>query len=591
MFSNTTVPLQHLSKLIVERINQGAFFIGLILTGILGLVHWYKIKSASPLALLVLFTISLSLCARRGLRLQCLNTLLLILSFFEWLYLYGEIGAITYSAVCSVGLLSLLSQRSQVQHISLSCGILWSALSLLHSYFAKSPDLTSDLRIFSESAQPFIFWFAASLLPVRQTLRHYSLVSALLLALGISIMAAIMRHEYFYYFREADLSQIAHPVYLSGVILLCCILAIVGSCRLWSSVQRRTVWSFAAALLLLGLTSCSILALWTTRLLIPSFDFIQSFPKNITFLLMGDPGLVSHFRPPSMEHRAGILLLLQCTGIFGMVAWLWTVLAARVPLLIKVGILLLSLVPGFFTLAIFPLMLSLCFPLPEAAVVQEGKVSPHIRQIGVVVCGAIVGLFLLLIFSLQQHRAQQSTPVLLKSVPHHLIEQLLVAEDLLFLTHHGIDFARLKWVVRDTLDSGTFDRGASTLTMQLAKVRFLTYDKTLLRKLQQILLALYLEVTTSKKRLLEEYLSAVSFGPHVIGVDKAAQHYFGKQPSELNEREALLLILTIENPERFTPAVHPVPKAVRQKSQAVLRNRRLFSPLLRKQIRTMLDHD
>lgn len=590
MFSNTTVPQQNRKTLIIARINQIAFFNGLILAGTLALLHWWKIKSIVLLMVVVLLTSLFSLCASRGLRLRCLTTLLVTLSFFEWLYLYGEIGAITYSALFSVGLIALTSQRSQVQSLSLSCGILWSILSLLHTSFAKSPDLTWDLRTFSESAQPFIFWFAASLQPIRQTLRHYPLLSSFVVVLGIAIMTAIIRHEYFYYFREADLSQIGHPVYLSGVLLLCCFFAVTSLRHLWSSVKTKRVWDLTAALLLLGLVSCPILALWDQRLLVSSFDFIQGFPGSLRFLLLGDPGLISQFRPPGMEHRAGILLLFQTTGLVGMIAWLWTISAARLPLPIKIGMLFISALPGFFSLAVFPLILSLCVTQPRAAL-QQWQVCPRVKKVAILVWAGVVGVFLLLIFSLQHHRPQQSKTVILNTVPQHLIEYLLVAEDLLFLTHHGIDFARLKWVIRDTINSGTFDRGASTLTMQLAKVHFLTYDKTLLRKLQQILLALYLEGITSKKTLLEEYLSAVSFGPHVIGLDKAAQHYFGKYPNQLNEREALLLVLTIENPERFTPAVHPVPKAVRQRAQAIMRNRRLFAPRLSAQIRTMLDHD
>jgi Transglycosylase len=591
MFSNTTARKQHHYRWLIERINESAFLVGLILTGMLGLLHWWRTKSALPLACVVALTTLFPLCMKRGLRLQSLTTLLLILSFFEWLYLYGEIGPLTGLSLFCVGLIHLCSRHSQQQNVALSCGILWSSFSLLHASFTESPGVTRDLRIFSESAQPVIFWFAAALLPLRQSFQNCSLFSYTLLTLSSFLTAAITRHEYFYYFREANFSHIGHPVFLSGVLMLCSFLALMAFRHLWSSVKIGAVWECTVSCFLLILVSCTFLMLWSSSLFIPSFTFIRESPKSLSFLFLGDPYLISQLRPPAMEHRAGILLLLQSTGIVGMVTWLWTVNSARIPIIIKFAVLIASLVPGFFTLAVFPLTLSLCCSYHVKGQGSQSKPFSIVRQISILTCGTLLGLLLLLVISLQQHRPLNKETIALNSVPQHLIEHLLVAEDLLFLTHHGIDFARLKWVARDTINQRIFDRGASTLTMQLAKICFLSYEKTLLRKLQQILIALYVESTTSKKALLEEYLSAVSFGPHLIGLEAAAQHYFGKRPSDLNERESLLLVLTIENPERFNPAVFPLPKEIRQRSQGIRRNRRLFLPVLNAQIRMMLYYE
>ncbi|MFM9469844.1 biosynthetic peptidoglycan transglycosylase, partial [Streptomyces scabiei] len=84
------------------------------------------------------------------------------------------------------------------------------------------------------------------------------------------------------------------------------------------------------------------------------------------------------------------------------------------------------------------------------------------------------------------------------------------------------------------LKAHRFVRGASTITMQLAKNLFLSRDKTLSRKFEEVLLATYLEDTFKKEELMELYLNLIEFGPDVYGVVQAAEHYFGRAPIELN---------------------------------------------------------
>ena len=96
-----------------------------------------------------------------------------------------------------------------------------------------------------------------------------------------------------------------------------------------------------------------------------------------------------------------------------------------------------------------------------------------------------------------------------------------------------------------------FIRGASTITMQLAKNLFLSREKTLSRKLEELILADYLEQAFTKEEMMELYLNVIEFGPDLYGVGAAAQHYFGRRPNELNLAECLFLSSILPNPIAF----------------------------------------
>lgn len=136
-------------------------------------------------------------------------------------------------------------------------------------------------------------------------------------------------------------------------------------------------------------------------------------------------------------------------------------------------------------------------------------------------------------------------------IPSQLIVQLLSAEDPIFFSHAGVDWHRLREAVREAIEDGKFGRGGSTISMQLAKVVCLVPEKTLSRKLFQIVLGARLEQTTSKIDILYRYLESVPFAPHVVGLRAAAQHFFQKLPQELTEEESMDLVQTIYNPTVF----------------------------------------
>ena len=145
-------------------------------------------------------------------------------------------------------------------------------------------------------------------------------------------------------------------------------------------------------------------------------------------------------------------------------------------------------------------------------------------------------------------------------VPYHVITPLLEAaltttEDGGFRSHKGFDKSAIKNSIRDNLRQGRFVRGASTVTMQLAKNLYLEREKNLSRKLQEAVLTTYLEQALTKEEILELYFNVVEFGPMLYGIGPAAEHYFSVSPSELSVAQSLFMTSILPAPKRtyFAP--------------------------------------
>ena len=134
------------------------------------------------------------------------------------------------------------------------------------------------------------------------------------------------------------------------------------------------------------------------------------------------------------------------------------------------------------------------------------------------------------------------------AVSEHLKKAILLSEDASFFSHGGVDLFELKEAAREDWEKGRFKRGASTITMQLAKNLYLNPSKNSLRKLQEIVIALQLENSLSKKRIFEIYLNVAEWGQGIYGVEAASQHYFSKSASGLSPAEAATLAALLPNP-------------------------------------------
>jgi hypothetical protein len=139
----------------------------------------------------------------------------------------------------------------------------------------------------------------------------------------------------------------------------------------------------------------------------------------------------------------------------------------------------------------------------------------------------------------------------LREVPPLLVRTLLLGEDAGFFGHHGIDLAEMPSAILTDWSRGTAARGASTITQQLAKNLFLSREKRLGRKLQEVALALLLESALGKERILEIYLNVIEWGPGVYGLRPAAQRYFSKDPAELTPGQMALLVALVPGPVKY----------------------------------------
>jgi penicillin-binding protein 1A len=149
------------------------------------------------------------------------------------------------------------------------------------------------------------------------------------------------------------------------------------------------------------------------------------------------------------------------------------------------------------------------------------------------------------------------------TLPEHLVDAVLAVEDRRFYHHFGIDLIGTTRAALANLRAGRVVQGGSTITQQLAKNLFLTPDRTFRRKMQEMMLAFWLETRFSKDEILALYLNRVYFGAGAWGAENASRRYFGRGPHELDIGEAALLAGLLKAPSRYSPANDTTRAAVR----------------------------
>ncbi len=150
---------------------------------------------------------------------------------------------------------------------------------------------------------------------------------------------------------------------------------------------------------------------------------------------------------------------------------------------------------------------------------------------------------------------EQRIDVPLSAISPNLIHAIVAIEDQRFYDHHGFDPVRMGSAALVNIRHGRLAQGGSTITQQLARQSFLTPDKTLRRKLQELILASRLEAMYSKPEILELYLNKVYFGDGLYGVEAASRGYFGKHASALTVAESALLAGLVKSPSSYAPTV------------------------------------
>ena len=152
---------------------------------------------------------------------------------------------------------------------------------------------------------------------------------------------------------------------------------------------------------------------------------------------------------------------------------------------------------------------------------------------------------------------QRRIPVTYEQIPEVVKHAFLAAEDDRFFEHHGIDYIGVVRAALIDLVSGNKTQGASTITMQAARNMFLTFDKTIRRKLQEMFVTYEMEHEFSKQEIFSLYLNKIFFGQRAYGVAAAAETFFGKALDELTVGEAATIAGVPKAPSYYNPIVNP----------------------------------
>jgi penicillin-binding protein 1A len=172
--------------------------------------------------------------------------------------------------------------------------------------------------------------------------------------------------------------------------------------------------------------------------------------------------------------------------------------------------------------------------------------------------------------------------VKLEQVPKTLINAIVAAEDERFYHHGGVDYLGVARAALSNFTSGGVKQGASTITMQVARNFFLSKEKTLTRKFNEMLLAFKIESSLSKQQIIELYINQIYLGQRAYGFAAAAQIYYGRPLAELSVAQQAMLAGLPKAPSRFNPIANPSRAKLRQ--QYVLRRMRELGMLTPEQL-------
>ena len=157
----------------------------------------------------------------------------------------------------------------------------------------------------------------------------------------------------------------------------------------------------------------------------------------------------------------------------------------------------------------------------------------------------------------------------LKDISPNLIRAVLAAEDQRFMDHHGFDFIEMNHAIRDIIQSRRV-RGASTITMQVARTIFLWPGRSLARKVLEGYYTILIELFWSKTRILEIYLNFVDWGVGINGAEAASRKYFKISSDQINTSQAALLAAILPSPHKWSP-INPDPY-VKERQQRIIRD-------------------
>ena len=159
----------------------------------------------------------------------------------------------------------------------------------------------------------------------------------------------------------------------------------------------------------------------------------------------------------------------------------------------------------------------------------------------------------------------------LSDIPSHVKLAFTSIEDQRFFSHFGIDFRRILGALIIDLKVRRLAHGASTITQQLVRNVYLSHEKTITRKIKEIMLALKLEYSLTKTEILEMYLNTVYFGGSYYGLAAASKGYFNVEPRDLSVAQASLLAAILKAPNRYSPR-NNFDKAMKRRRTVLFKN-------------------
>ncbi|WP_295147507.1 transglycosylase domain-containing protein [uncultured Peptoniphilus sp.] len=140
-----------------------------------------------------------------------------------------------------------------------------------------------------------------------------------------------------------------------------------------------------------------------------------------------------------------------------------------------------------------------------------------------------------------------------EDIPKDLINAIVAIEDERFFEHNGVDYKRVVGAIVHDIKTRSFEQGASTITMQLAKNLYTSFSKSVVRKITDVYYSYQIEENLSKEQILEAYLNSAGFSKGTVGVQAAAKTFFNKDVSELDLAECALIAGVTNLPEKYTP--------------------------------------
>ncbi len=502
--------------------------------------------------------------------------------FLDWLFNYGHsslfgVLAIGIGALVAMPAAGRLSDRGKSESLFLVCALIGAELGV------SMGGATLDSAL-SQLAGAIAVVLAALHFSTRPKRSVTGEGAASIVVIGLVLLFSRIYFDQVFYLYGGTAEKVAHPELIGGLLLITLI-------HVRSLFRREHGWPIRCVGLLILFLLFSML-LPRVSSLYGTWELARSPPTLVTrslqWIFGGEPSKLFEPSADAKEYLKGAELPLPgiiaacaqfgLAGLSALLALAWNrTQRPREGLFVAA---VCCLVPGGFSV---PVVVSFLYLLATKDPKSESHASwPASIKVGTAITALAISVVIICALSKARplQGLEQPTPL-----STNCVAAILASEDLLFTEHHGIDWARLKQVTFESLRTRRFERGASTIPMQVAKVQWLYYERTAWRKIQQFILGWYMELRYTKAQILQSYLATIPFGPGQIGIVAAASAYFGTEPEKLSAKQCRLLALSIPEPGAFNPGITPTPPAILSRERNLQLRAARFNSFLTRRIK------